>query len=73
VIELERDDVLGGRRRGPTEAAAAGLAGATAEKADLPTEARKLASSLASEDRRMFETLARTLHADIAAGFGVER
>jgi enoyl-CoA hydratase/carnithine racemase len=68
-----RDAVLGGTRYAADEAIAAGLADAKAAEADVLSEAKKLASSLASKERRIFKTLKRTLHAGVAAGFGVER
>ncbi len=67
--QIARDAVLSGHRYPAEEAAAAGLVDATAAEADLLPDAIKLASSLATKERRIFGTLKRTLNADIAAGF----
>jgi len=71
--QTARDAVLTGQRYAADDAIAAGMADARAAEADLLAEAKALAGSLASKQRRIFRTLKRTLYADVAAGLGVER
>jgi enoyl-CoA hydratase/carnithine racemase len=66
-----RDAVLTGKRYAADDAIAAGFADGKAAEADLLADAKKLASSMASKQRRIFKTLKRQLYADIGAGFGV--
>jgi enoyl-CoA hydratase/carnithine racemase len=68
-----RDAVLSGKRYAADAAIAAGFADGKAAEADLLAEAKKLASSMAGKQRRIFKTLKRTLYADIGAGLGVEK
>ena len=67
-----REAVLSGKRYAADEAIAAGFADGKASEDALVDEAKKLAQSLASKERRIFGTLKRQLNADVAAGFGVE-
>jgi enoyl-CoA hydratase/carnithine racemase len=69
--QTTRDAVLTGKRYAADDAIAAGLADGKAAEADLVAEAKKLAGSLASKQRRIFKTLKRTLYAEVAAGLGV--
>lgn len=70
--QTAREAVLSGKRYAADDAIAAGLADAKAEEAELLPDAMKLASSLASKERRIFSTLKRQLFDDAAAGFGFE-
>ncbi len=69
---IARDAVLSGRRYPAEEAAAAGLVDAVDKEPDLLADALKLASSLASKERRIFKTLKRTLNAEVAGRFADE-
>jgi enoyl-CoA hydratase/carnithine racemase len=69
--QTARDAVLSGKRYAADEAIAAGFADGKASESDLLAEAKQLAGSMASKQRRIFTTLKRQLHADVAAGFGV--
>ena len=64
-----REAVLTGRRYTADEAIAAGLVDGKADEAGLQGEARKLAASLASKERRIFKTLKRQLNAAAAARY----
>lgn len=66
-----RDAVLSGKRYAADDAILAGFADGKASEADLLAEARKLASSLASKQRRIFRMLKRTLCGEVGAGLGV--
>jgi enoyl-CoA hydratase/carnithine racemase len=68
-----RDAVLSGKRYAADDAIAAGLADGKAPEADLLAEAKKLASSLAGKERRIFKTLKRTLYREVGAVMGVDR
>lgn len=68
---IARDAVLTGKRYAADDAIEAGFADGKAAEADLLADAKKLASSMASKQRRIFKTLKRQLYADIGAGFGV--
>jgi enoyl-CoA hydratase/carnithine racemase len=70
--QVARDAVLSGKRYAADEAIVAGLADGKAADADLLAEAKRLAISLASKQRRIFKTLKRQLYAEVAAGFGLE-
>ena len=67
--QTARDAVLTGKRYTADEAIVAGFADGKAAEADLLAQARKLADSLASKERRIFKTLKRQLYADVGAGF----
>lgn len=64
-----RDAVLSGKRYAADEAIACGFADGKASEANLGREAKKLASSLASKERRIFRSLKQQLNADVDAGF----
>lgn len=70
--QTARDAVLSGKRYAADDAIAAGFADGKAAEAELLSEAKKLASSLASKQRRIFKTLKRQLYADVGKGFGIE-
>lgn len=61
-----REAVLTGRRYAADEAIAAGFVDAKADEAGLLDEAKKLAGTLASKERRIFTTLKRQLNAEAA-------
>jgi len=66
-----RDAVLTGKRYAADDALAAGFADGKAAEGNLVAEAVKLASSIASKERRIFKTLKRTLYGELGAGLGV--
>ena len=68
-----RDAVLTGKRYAADEAILAGFADAKASEADLLAEAKSLAETMATKERRIFKTLKRSLYADVAKGFGGDR
>ncbi len=67
-----RDAVLTGRRYTADEAIAAGFVDAKADEGALLDDAKKLAASLASKERRIFKTLKRQLNAAAAARYAPE-
>lgn len=70
--QVARDAVLSGHRYAADEAIAAGLADGKASETGLVAAASERASGLAGKERRIFGTLKRQLHADLAAGFGFD-
>lgn len=70
--QTAREAVLTGRRYAADDAIAAGLADAKASESELLNEAKQLAGSMASKQRRIFSTLKRQLYADAGAGFGID-
>ena len=71
--QTARDAVLSGRRYAADEAIAAGFVDAKADELALLDDAKKLAGSLASKERRIFTTLKRSLNAELAAGFQIDQ
>ena len=67
-----RDAVLSGKRYTADEAIAAGFADGKASEEALLQEAKTLAGSLSSKERRIFGTLKRSLYAQVIAGFEVK-
>ena len=67
-----RDAVLSGKRYTAEEAMASGFADGKASEEGLLEEAKALAQSLATKERRIFGTLKRSLYAQAVAGFGLE-
>ena len=67
-----RDAVLSGKRYTAEEAMASGFADGKASEEGLLEEAKALAQSLATKERRIFGTLKRSLYAEAVAGFGLE-
>ncbi len=65
-----RDAVLTGKRYTADDAIVAGFADGKASEDTLLAEAKKLAETIATKERRIFKTLKRSLYADVAKGFG---
>lgn len=70
--QTARDAILSGQRYVADEAMAVGFADGKASESELLAAAIEKASSLATKERRIFGTLKRQLHADLATAFGFE-